>query len=71
MRDLLYIVLPSITVAVVVACSLWTWHGLRRVRDSAYHRGFARGYTAGLRDGHLEERALRTVLPYRIDRPED
>ncbi len=71
MRDLLVIVMPSVSIIVVAGMTIWSWWSLRRVRDSAYHRGFTRGYGNGQRDGRAEERALRTVLPYRIDKPED
>ncbi len=72
MRDLLNIVPYLFWVGLAVAAT-WTWTGLhcRRIRDSAYYHGFECGYLAGQRDGRLKERAMRTVLPYRIDRPED
>ena len=67
MRDLVYVVIPLLGIISVTGVWAWTYFVLRRVRDSCYHRGFERGYAVGQRDGRLEERTVRSVLPYRTD----
>lgn len=60
MRDLLYIVMPSVAIVVAVGCWLSIMTNLRRIRKAGNKEGFYRGYSDGKRDGLLEARVLRS-----------